>query len=179
NNETTTSISTSNSNSETTTSSRTKTAAAITTTNITTTTTITITITTTTTIATEKKKIYGMVPYIPPKVLKGEDFTLAGDIYSFAMILWELATGKPSFHDYSHDNILTMAILSGARPKIIFSLIPPSIAEIIKKCWGANPKDRPTANEVEEKLMEESRGEGSKTERPEIIQFKESEKYVK
>ncbi|KAG9302851.1 hypothetical protein G9A89_009628 [Geosiphon pyriformis] len=179
NHQTTTETTTSTSNSETTTSSRTAAAA--------TTTITTTTKTTTTTIAIDKKKIYGMVPYIPPKVLRGEKFTSAGDIYSFALLLWELVTGKPPFHDYSHDNILIMAILNGARPKITSPLIPPSIAEIIKKCWDPNPKDRPTLEELldmfrgsigEESIDEESIGEGPKTERPEIIQFKESEKYV-
>ncbi|KAG9292671.1 hypothetical protein G9A89_008257 [Geosiphon pyriformis] len=32
----------------------------------------------------EKKKIYGVIPYIPPEVLRGEKFTIAGDIYNFA-----------------------------------------------------------------------------------------------
>ncbi|KAG9302805.1 hypothetical protein G9A89_009582 [Geosiphon pyriformis] len=165
--QTTTETTTSTSNSETTTSSRTTAATTI---------TITTTTKTTTIITIDEKKIYGVIPYIPPEVLRGEKFTSAGDIYSYGMLLWELVTGKPPFHDYSHDNILIMAILNGARPKITFPLIPPSIAEIIKKCWHPNPKNRPTAKEVEKKLGEldyidkESENEN---------QFKESEKYVK
>ncbi|KAG9302852.1 hypothetical protein G9A89_009629 [Geosiphon pyriformis] len=177
NHQTTTETTTSTSNSETTTSSRTTAAAAAATT-----TTITTTTTTTTIKTTDEKKIYGVIPYIPPEVLRGEKFTSAGDIYSFALLLWELVTGKPPFHDYSHDNILIMAILNGARPKITSPLIPPCIAELIKKCWHPNPKDRPTAKEVEDKLEElldmfrESIGERSKTVG---LQFLESDKYVK
>ncbi|KAG9288584.1 hypothetical protein G9A89_008456 [Geosiphon pyriformis] len=146
-----------------------------------------------------KKNIYGVIPYIPPEVSRGENFTMAGDIYSFAMLLWELATEKPPFHDCSHDHILLMNILDGARPKITSPLIPPCIAEIIEKCWDANPKNRPTAREVEDKLWEhsliyerftnrESTDESgdevsiieeSKTESPEIVEFLESDKYVK
>ncbi|KAG9284711.1 hypothetical protein G9A89_002596 [Geosiphon pyriformis] len=101
---------------------------------------------------TEEKKIYGVIPYIPPEVLRGEKFTTAGDIYSFSMLLWELATGKPPFHDCSHDAILIMAILNGQRPEITSPLIPPCIAEIIVKCWDVNPENRPTAREVVNKL---------------------------
>ncbi|KAG9286019.1 hypothetical protein G9A89_022695 [Geosiphon pyriformis] len=102
----------------------------------------------------KEKKIYGVIPYIPPEVLRGENFTTAGDIYSFAMLLWELATGKPPFHDCSHDNILIMAILNGQRPKITSPFIPYSYAKLIEKCWDVNPKNRPTAIEVRDKLRE-------------------------
>ncbi|KAG9285197.1 hypothetical protein G9A89_004412 [Geosiphon pyriformis] len=100
------------------------------------------------TTTTEEKKIYGVIPYIPPEVLREEKFTTAGDIYSYGMLLWELATGKPPFYDCNHDHILIMAILNGQRPKITSPLIPLCIAEIIKKCWDVNPENRPTANEV-------------------------------
>ncbi|KAG9290425.1 hypothetical protein G9A89_007156 [Geosiphon pyriformis] len=103
--------------------------------------------TTTTTTTTEEKKIYGVIPYIPPEVLRGEKFTFAGNIYSFAMLLWELATGILPFHDCSHDHLLIMDILNSIRPEIISPFIPPSIAEIIIKCWDVNPENRSTTRE--------------------------------
>ncbi|KAG9303186.1 hypothetical protein G9A89_003527, partial [Geosiphon pyriformis] len=119
---------------------------------------------------TEEKKIYGVIPYIPPEVLRGEKFTTAGDIYSFSMLLWELATGKP---------------------EITSPLIPPCIAEIIVKCWDVNPENRPTAKELRNELEElwEMDGKNSgrmsskigrmSSKRGKMKQFKESEKYVK
>ncbi|KAG9300671.1 hypothetical protein G9A89_023469 [Geosiphon pyriformis] len=106
---------------------------------------------------TEEKKIYGVIPYIPPEVLRGENFTMAGDIYSLGMLLWELATGKPPFYDRSHDQILIMNILNGARPEITSSLIPSYYAKLIEKCWDDNPMNRPTAEEVRKKLGELNR----------------------
>ncbi|KAG9287961.1 hypothetical protein G9A89_017556 [Geosiphon pyriformis] len=67
----------------------------------------------------KEKKIYGVIPYIPPEVLRGENFTTAGDIYSYGMLLWELATGKPPFHNFSHDHILIMAILNEVWHKLL------------------------------------------------------------
>ncbi|KAG9303192.1 hypothetical protein G9A89_003533 [Geosiphon pyriformis] len=128
----------------------------------------------------EEKKIYGVIPYIPPEVLRGENFTTAGDMYSFAMLLWELATGKLPFHNSSHDAILIMAILNGQRPEITSPLIPPCIAEIIVKCWNVKPKNRPTANEVRNKLwglVDICKGytKNSKINRAKLKQFLESE----
>ncbi|KAG9292312.1 hypothetical protein G9A89_009124 [Geosiphon pyriformis] len=117
-----------------------------------------------------EKNIYGVIPYIPPEVLRGKKFTEAGDIYSFAMLLWELATGKPPFHDIPHDHILIMDILNGQRPKITSPLIPPSYAKLIEKCWDVNPLNRPTAKEVYKKLNELGFLNS---------EFLESEKYVK
>ncbi|KAG9286604.1 hypothetical protein G9A89_005372 [Geosiphon pyriformis] len=133
----------------------------------------------------EKKEIFGVIPYIPPEVLKGQKFTSAGDIYSFSMLLWELATGRPPFHDRSHDNTLIFNIISkGIRPEITTPLIPPCIAELIEKCWDVNPENRPTAEEVKEKLgnlrqMHMMYTEKSKTQSPEIAQFLESDNYIK
>ncbi|KAG9300790.1 hypothetical protein G9A89_023588 [Geosiphon pyriformis] len=103
---------------------------------------------------TEEKKLFGVIPYIPPEVLRGEKFTTAGDIYSYGMLLWELSTGKPPFHDCPHDQILIIAILNGQRPNITSPFIPPPIAKLIKRCWDANSKNRPTARELTEKFME-------------------------
>ncbi|KAG9302856.1 hypothetical protein G9A89_009633, partial [Geosiphon pyriformis] len=145
----------------------------------------------------EKKGIFGVIPYIPPEVLRGEKFTMAGDIYSFSMLLWELATAKPPFYDRPHDNALIFNIVfKGIRPEITFPFIPPCIAEIIEKCWDANPENRPNAKEIEEKLIElrkmyrrykiKSRKKKFSDEvvrieeepKVECLQFLESDKYV-
>ena len=37
--------------------------------------------------------VYGVIPYMAPEVLRGKPYTPASDIYSFAMIMWELTSG--------------------------------------------------------------------------------------
>ncbi|CAI2193218.1 3958_t:CDS:2, partial [Funneliformis geosporum] len=41
--------------------------------------------------------IYGVLPFVVPEVLRGQPYTLASDIYSFSMIMWELISGIPPF----------------------------------------------------------------------------------
>ena len=54
-----------------------------------------------------------------PEVLRGKPYTLASDIYSFSMIMWEFTSGVPPFNDRAHDLQLCLSICKGERPKII------------------------------------------------------------
>ncbi|CAG8798537.1 1554_t:CDS:1, partial [Racocetra fulgida] len=45
----------------------------------------------------QDNNIYGVLPYLAPEVLKGEQFTQAADIYSFGIIMIELLTGQRPF----------------------------------------------------------------------------------
>ena len=43
---------------------------------------------------TDETKLYGVVSYIAPKVLRGNPYTQAADIYSLGMIMYFIATGR-------------------------------------------------------------------------------------
>src|SRR5205085_7578350 len=63
--------------------------------------------------------VYGVIPYMAPEVLRGKPYTPASDIYSFAMIMWELTSGVPPFDNRAHDFHLSLSICKGERPEII------------------------------------------------------------
>ena len=92
-------------------------------------------------------KIFGVIPYLAPEVLSRKPYTKESDIYSFGMIMWEHTTGKKPFHDRPHDHYLMLDILNGKRPQITDDT-PEFYAELMKKCWNHNPKNRPTAEEI-------------------------------
>ncbi|RHZ79742.1 hypothetical protein Glove_141g47 [Diversispora epigaea] len=95
----------------------------------------------------EKKNIFGVLPYIAPEVLSGEEYTKAADVYSFGIIAYELVTGFPPYFDISHDKDLALKICNGLRPKIPFKT-PKLITRTIIRCWDARVKFRPTFNEL-------------------------------
>ena len=66
---------------------------------------------------TNKNKIYGVLPYIAPEILRGQNYTKAADVYSFGIIMYEVFSGLPPYHDVSHDKILAMKICLGFRPR--------------------------------------------------------------
>src|ERR1043165_3548404 len=65
------------------------------------------------------RSIYGNLPYIAPEVISGKGYTFRSDIYSIAMLMWEISFGQPPFMNYEHDSILAINIIDGIRPKII------------------------------------------------------------
>src|SRR2546430_2735489 len=96
------------------------------------------------------KKIYGVLPYVAPEVLRGKEFTQASDIYGFGIIAYEICTGLPPHHDMAHEESLAIRICQGLRPIISNYKIPQLILDMIKQCWDANPLKRPKAEELEE-----------------------------
>ncbi|CAB4413169.1 unnamed protein product [Rhizophagus irregularis] len=109
---------------------------------------------------TDVTKIYGVMPYVAPEVLKGNSYTQAADIYSFGMIMYFIATRRQPFANCAHDNILALKICNGIRPEINEQEIPESYIELIKKCWDPNPNNRPNATKIKEEInkqIEEAR----------------------
>ncbi|GBC08902.1 hypothetical protein RclHR1_08480005 [Rhizophagus clarus] len=70
------------------------------------------------------KSIYGNLPYIAPEVIYGKQTTKASDIYSIAMLMWEISSGQPPFFNHEHDYNLAMNIINGIRPKVVSGTPP-------------------------------------------------------
>jgi serine/threonine protein kinase len=98
-----------------------------------------------------KEGIYGVLPYVAPEVLRGYQYTQAADIYSFGIIMNEFISEEIPYNDIPHDQILTVKICNGLRPKISEDT-PKLIADLIMKCWDAKPENRPTAKELRQIL---------------------------
>ncbi|POG61609.1 kinase-like domain-containing protein [Rhizophagus irregularis DAOM 181602=DAOM 197198] len=85
------------------------------------------------------KSIYGNLPYIAPEVINGKGYTFASDIYSIAILMWEISSGHSPFIDYKHDDYnLAMDIINGIRPEIM-SDIPLEYKNLMVQCWDADP----------------------------------------
>ncbi|RIA88540.1 kinase-like domain-containing protein, partial [Glomus cerebriforme] len=94
-----------------------------------------------------KKSVYGVLPYIAPEILRGQNYTKAADIYSFGIIMYEFISELPPYHDVSHDNNLALKICQGLRPTFNIK-VPQLIVHLIKSCLDANPLNRPSASKA-------------------------------
>ncbi|RGB28724.1 kinase-like domain-containing protein [Rhizophagus diaphanus] len=99
------------------------------------------------------KSIYGNLPYIAPEVIIGNKQTFKSDIYSIAILIWEVSSGQPPFINYEHDYDLAMNIVSGIRPKIVPGT-PLEYKNLMKQCWDADPSKRPDINTLRNKIRE-------------------------
>uniref|UniRef100_U9TJ62 Protein kinase domain-containing protein n=1 Tax=Rhizophagus irregularis (strain DAOM 181602 / DAOM 197198 / MUCL 43194) TaxID=747089 RepID=U9TJ62_RHIID len=96
----------------------------------------------------EDKKIFGVLPYIAPEVLKGQKYTKAADIYAFGIIAYEIFTGLPPYCDIPHDQYLALKICEGLRPQSKNYHVPQLLSDLIKQCWNTDPLKRPSAEKL-------------------------------
>ncbi|RHZ67758.1 hypothetical protein Glove_299g105 [Diversispora epigaea] len=124
----------------------------------------------------EKRQIFGVLPYISPEVLSGEEYMKASDVYSFGIIAYEIFTGFAPYYDIPHDRNLAIKICNGLRPKIPFH-IPKLITRIIMRCWDARVTHRPTFEELYNEL--DKYYWDYKYYNEIIVQIKQAEKFSK
>ncbi|POG69535.1 kinase-like domain-containing protein [Rhizophagus irregularis DAOM 181602=DAOM 197198] len=101
-----------------------------------------------------KISIYGVLPYIAPEVLRGQNYIKAADIYSFGIIMYEVISGLPPYHDVSHDKNLAIKICQGLRSRFSNIKVPQLIVNLVKRCLDANPINRPEAVEIRDILWQ-------------------------
>ncbi|EXX56586.1 Skm1p [Rhizophagus irregularis DAOM 197198w] len=100
--------------------------------------------------------IYGNLPYIAPEVINGRGYTFKSfksDIYSIAILMWEISSGQLPFMNYKHDHNLAINIINGMRPKILPN-IPSKYKSLMEQCWDANPLKRPNTYTLLKKIKE-------------------------
>ncbi|PKA53797.1 Light-sensor Protein kinase [Apostasia shenzhenica] len=75
-------------------------------------------------------------------------FTEKGDVYSFAMICFELLTGKIPFEDdHLQGEKMSRSIRAGERP-LFPSSSPKYLTSLTKKCWNRDPTLRPSFSSI-------------------------------
>lgn len=95
------------------------------------------------------KTIKGSPEYMAPEILMSEKSTKAMDVYSFAMVVYELLTLKKPFEEINNPNIIQVLqrVQQGKMPSLDDS-IPECFRELIQRCWSLDPDERPTFNEI-------------------------------
>ena len=89
-------------------------------------------------------KVYGIISYVAPEVLRGKKNTKESDIYSVGMLMWEIFAGHPPFDDRAHNHRLVFDICAeGLRPSILPEM-PDDYVQMMQRCWDVDPSKRPT-----------------------------------
>ncbi len=69
------------------------------------------------------------------------------DVFSFAMVLYELFVHEVPFHDVKEVFDVLPLIRNGERPEILPEL-PSYISTLMQSCWKHAPRDRPTFEKI-------------------------------
>ncbi|KAG8484515.1 hypothetical protein CXB51_023833 [Gossypium anomalum] len=89
----------------------------------------------------------GTLGYMAPEVLEGKPYNRTCDVYSFGICLWEIYCCDMPYPDLSFADVSSAVVRQNLRPDIP-RCCPNSLANIMKKCWDANPEKRPAMEEV-------------------------------
>ena len=97
----------------------------------------------------------GTLRYMSPEQARGEPLTPASDVFSFGLVLYELATGQHAFPRDSPGEAM-QAILTehAAAPSSVNPLVPHQLDSLILSMLAKGPGARPSAEQVARTLNE-------------------------
>lgn len=89
----------------------------------------------------------GTPSYMAPEFLQNEKYDEKVDVYSYGILLWEIITKEYPFEGLAWAQILCVVVVNRQRPPIPDDW-EPNLKTLIKRCWAADPHERPTFQEI-------------------------------
>lgn len=109
----------------------------------------------------------GSWQYMAPEVFEGSSlmYDRKIDVYSYAMILFELITDEMPFSELKSKDRLKLGLLvvDGQRPKatlVLQGALPRFLEQLMISCWSGDPEQRPSFRDIVRKLCEEASRRG-------------------
>lgn len=95
-----------------------------------------------------------------PEIIESSKYDTKVDVYSFGILMYEVITDLTAYPELekgklSEFKFKSKVINDNYRPKFTTPL-KKSLKTLIERCWSANPSDRPSFNEIFEKLTSTS-----------------------
>ncbi|KAI4998807.1 hypothetical protein ZWY2020_054149 [Hordeum vulgare] len=97
------------------------------------------------------KSLAGTPEWMAPEVLRDEPSNEKSDVYSFAVILWELMTLQQPWCNLNPAQVVAAVGFKGRRLEIPKDLNP-QVAALIESCWANEPWRRPSFANIMETL---------------------------
>ncbi|GLD95627.1 hypothetical protein PINS_up004304 [Pythium insidiosum] len=106
-----------------------------------------------------KAKAYGEYTFVgtpfwaAPEVIRHESYDEKADVYSFAIVLWELVERRDPYAGLNAFQVPLLVANDGLRPAPFTRPAPLGLAELMHQCWDANPDQRPTFEDITDTLQ--------------------------
>lgn len=89
----------------------------------------------------------GSLRYMAPEVASREPYTEKVDVYSFGIMLWQMARDKLPFNGLSKAEFYKHVVHGNGRPKLDKNW-PSSFRTLLSSCWDKNDRLRPSFSEI-------------------------------
>lgn len=93
----------------------------------------------------------GTLRYMAPEVVLGRSYHQSVDVYSFGILLWQVASGKVPFRDMGKKTYFDRVVVGGQRPRID-ARWPLSFAHLLRQCWHEDKHARPSFATIVQEL---------------------------
>jgi serine/threonine protein kinase len=87
----------------------------------------------------------GTVRYMAPEVYLSRSYNEKVDVYSFAIVLWEMVARRQPFCGMNSEDFKNEVVLGGLRPELDPNW-PPCLIDLLNSCWDPDPNSRPEFN---------------------------------
>jgi len=82
-----------------------------------------------------------------PEVALYECYNEKVDVYSFAMIVWQMAANKVPFEGFGKEEFIQEVVVDHLRPPMSRSW-PPLFCHLLDSCWRRSPEERPSFESI-------------------------------
>lgn len=89
----------------------------------------------------------GTVAWTAPEILRHDSYNSQADVYSYAIVLWELFTGKIPFSGIPPMNAGILVASNQLRPELPAD-IDPDWRHLVTWCWSEDPNKRPNFDAI-------------------------------
>ncbi len=102
-------------------------------------------------VETQAGTVFGTPRYMSPEQAQGRTLDARSDLYSLAVILYQMLTGRPPFTD--NDAVVVMARHIKSTPKrpneaVPDARVPAELEDVVMRTLSKSPNDRPASAEV-------------------------------
>ncbi|KAL1543711.1 non-specific serine/threonine protein kinase [Salvia divinorum] len=88
----------------------------------------------------------GTYRWMAPEVINHQPYDQKADVFSFAIVLWELVTAKVPYDNMTPLQA-ALGVRQGLRPELPINEHP-KILSLMQRCWEAIPSKRPSFSEI-------------------------------
>lgn len=99
-------------------------------------------------------KVSGSPYYMAPEIYHGESSSSASDVYSLAVMMYELLTGQRPFNGGSYEELMVAHLTRFPTPlSHVNPDVPRPVSRLVEQAIAKKPQDRPTADSIYRALL--------------------------